>query len=66
MSCIVRIDNPTKRTHGWQVRAPVPGAPRRYVSRFFADKRHGSDVKAYAAAQAAVRGVKRLAKKAAG
>lgn len=61
MSHIVRIDRPASHTHGWQARAPIPGTPRRYVSRFFADKACGCDLAAYALASAALRGLKRRA-----
>lgn len=62
MSHIVRIDRPASHTHGWQARAPIPGSPRRYVSRFFADKAHGCDFAAYALANAALRGLQREAR----
>ncbi len=55
MGSIVRLDrpkdDPSKGTHGWQVRAPT-GFPRKYHSKLFSDNKHGGNQPALEAAQA--------------
>lgn len=53
MPSIIRIDKPKnskKGTHGWQVRVPT-GVKKKYHSKMFSDKLHGSSDKALAAAK---------------
>ena len=47
---LVRIFSQACSSYGWQAR--VPYATRRYVSRFFADRKHGGDRKAHRLAKA--------------
>lgn len=47
---LVRIYSKACSSYGWQARAPYTS--RRYVSRFFADRKHGGDRKAKRLAQA--------------
>ncbi len=63
MSRIQRIDNDKCASHGWQARVPIPGQPRRYVSRFFADKAHGGKRKAKDLAEQALPKLRRLARR---
>lgn len=43
---LVRIEQPDRHTIGWQARLPIPGEPRLYRSRFYADKLYGGNRKA--------------------
>lgn len=56
---LIRIDNEAGRTHGWQARWPLEG--KRYLSEFFADKKHGGQ---FGSHRAAVLAERRLANKA--
>lgn len=63
MSWVQRIDSTRCNTHGWQARAPIHGQPKRYVSRFFADKVHGGKRKAKSLAEEALPKLRRLARR---
>lgn len=63
MSWIQRIHNTKCASYGWQARVPVPGQPRRYLSRFFADKAHGGEFAAYALAEQALPKLRRMARR---
>lgn len=58
---VQRIDDDASHTHGWQVRAYTV-APR-YLSRFFADRLHGSSGLAHEAARRAEPRLQRLARR---
>lgn len=60
--CIVRVDSSSRRTKGWQAR--VYTTPPRYVSRLFSDAKHGGQVQAYRAAEAALPRLARMAARA--
>ncbi len=62
---VKRIDSDAGRTHGFQAYVPIPGQPKRYVSRFFADRRNGGRDKAHALAYDALPKLKRAARRAA-
>ncbi len=55
MGSIIRIDqpkdDPSKGTHGWQVRSPT-GSPKKYHSKLFSDNKFGGHQQALEAAQA--------------
>lgn len=55
-SHIVRIDSDARRTHGWQARAVVVG--KQYVSKFYADAKHGGIEQARAKARRALPGLR--------
>lgn len=61
---IQRIDNPTKNTHGWQARWPLPGSrtDKRRLTAFFADQKHGGQFGALVQAQRAEKRLRRAAK----
>lgn len=51
-TCIARIESESAGSFGWQARASAGG--RRYLSRFFADRKYGGKRKAKALAEAAL------------
>ena len=58
---VQRIDNPVGHTHGWQARAHVSGSKR--LTRFFADDRHGGQLRAQILAKQADEKLQRQAAK---
>lgn len=60
-TCIVRIESDGSSSVGWQARASTVG--RRYLSRFFADRKYGGKRKAKALALAELPKLERAARR---